>query len=158
MVTRGRGNARSAVASRGYTPPLPGGFSRDFSIFSGGSMSSFRRLAAHAAALLSLAFVAGWFGLAALALVRWRHRAELVPVVLMPVAALAGMLYYATRWPTTDADTVKGVFALPALPFLAIASAWLLDILGARLPRVLAVMGLAVLGISLAISLEFVWW
>jgi 4-amino-4-deoxy-L-arabinose transferase-like glycosyltransferase len=107
---------------------------------------------------LSLVIVAGWFGLAALALLRWRRRAELVAVVLMPAAALAGMLYYATRAPASDADTVKGLFALPALPFLALAAAWLLDTLRARLPRGMTIALLALLGILLAVSLEFVWW
>ncbi len=107
---------------------------------------------------LSLVLAAGWFGLAALALVRWRHRMELVAVVLMPAAALAGMLYYATRAPSSDGDTVKGLFALPALPFLAVASAWLVDTLGARLSRVAAIALFVLLGICLAVSLEFGAW
>lgn len=107
---------------------------------------------------LTLAFVAGWFGLAALAIVRWRHRVELVAVVLMPAAALAGMLYYATRAPSSDGDTIKGLFSLPALPFLAVASGWLLDTLGARLSRpVVLALGLALAGAA-GSSLEFVWW
>ncbi len=107
---------------------------------------------------LTLVLVAGWFGLAALALMRWRQRAELAAIALMPAAALAGMLYYATRSPSSDADTVKGLFALPAVPFLAIASAWLLDTLRERLPRAVMIVVLAMLAVALVVSLEFVWW
>ena len=107
---------------------------------------------------LSLVLVAGWFGLAALAVVRWRQRLELAAVALMPLAALTGMLYYATRSPSSDGDTVKGLFALPAIPFLAIASAWLLDTLRGRLPRLAMLVVLATLGVALVVSLEFVWW
>lgn len=71
-------------------------------------------------AILGLPFtlvaVAGWLALLALALRRPGRFAERQLVALLPLAALAGAVYFGTAYPTPDGDTVKGSFMLTAVP------------------------------------------
>jgi hypothetical protein len=107
--------------------------------------------------LPTLLAAAGVLALAALAVVGRRTRPELVVVPLTPLVALAGTLYYARSYATTDADTVKALFFLPAFPALALCFGFAAETLGSR-SRWLAI-GLAVgLTLSLAPSLAYGVW
>ncbi len=64
--------------------------------------------------------LAGWFALLGLAVARWRDAPARLVVVLMPLVSVAGALYYAVQQPSTDGDTVKGMFLLTAAPAWAI--------------------------------------
>ena len=75
---------------------------------------------------------AGWFALAALSLRRLRQRPELLPLTLMPLAAILGTLYYAVDHPTPDGDVVKGLFMLTAVPAWAISFGFAVDAIAAR--------------------------
>lgn len=97
---------------------------------------------------------AGLFALIGVAVARARQRPELLVVPLMPVVALAGMLYYAHSYPATDGDTVKALFILPAVPAFAICFGFAVETLGRR-SRWLAI-GLALaLGVCLGVSFAF---
>jgi hypothetical protein len=76
--------------------------------------------------------VAGWLALAGLAIGRRRDHPARLPVVLMPVAAVAAVLFYATQAPHPDGDTVKALFLLPAVPAWALSFGFALDVLLAR--------------------------
>ena len=65
---------------------------------------------------LTLLAVAGWIGLLGLAVRHPGRTTERQLVALLPLAALAGALYFATSYPTADGDTVKGSFMLTAVP------------------------------------------
>lgn len=104
--------------------------------------------------LPSLLAVAGVLALAGLAIARARSRPELVLVPLLPLVALAGTLYYAYSYPTTDGDTVKALFFLPAVPALAICFAFAVEAIGRR-TRSVAVVLVALLTVCLGVSLAF---
>jgi len=97
---------------------------------------------------------AGLLALAGLAAVRVRSRPELVLVPLMPLVALAGMLYYAHSYPTFDADTVKALFLLPAVPALAICFGFAAETITGRSRSVAVVLG-GLVAACLAVSLAF---
>jgi hypothetical protein len=63
--------------------------------------------------------LAGW------ALLLWaavrRLRPELVPVALLPLAGLAGMLYFGMAYPTPDGDVIKAQYMLTTAPAWALA-------------------------------------
>ena len=65
-------------------------------------------------------------------------RTERQLVALLPLAALAGVLYFATSYPTPDGDTVKGSFMLTAVPAWAACFGFAFDGLRSRVPTVLA--------------------
>jgi hypothetical protein len=99
--------------------------------------------------------VAGWLGAAAVVLRRARERLELLLVVAMPAAALAGMLYYGARSYEAEVDFVKGMFALPAVPFWAVSFGFALDAVWHRAPRAVALATAVVSGAALLACLEF---
>jgi hypothetical protein len=77
-------------------------------------------------------------------------------VVLLPLAGLAGMLYFTVSYPTPDSDTIKATYMLTTVPAWALCFGYGLEGALHRWPRltpVLAVLlGLAVLsGVRLAI-------
>jgi len=115
-----------------------------------------RRLAIQSVVGLPLtAFaLAGWLALCGLTVAR-RHRSPaLMLVALMPAAALAGTLYYATRRVLVDGDTIKAMFLLTAIPAWAISFGFAVDVLVERSRR----LGLAVLAVlipCLAVSLAY---
>jgi hypothetical protein len=98
--------------------------------------------------------LAGWFALLGLAAVRLRAAPARLVVVLMPLVGLAGSLYYAVQHPSTDADTVKALFLLTAVPAWAISFGFAADTLLARSRRV-AVPVLAVLAVCALVALHF---
>ena len=75
---------------------------------------------------------AGLFALCALAVARVRSRPELVLVPLLPLVALAGTLYYAYSYPSVDADTVKALYLLPAVPAFAVCFGFAVETLWRR--------------------------
>jgi hypothetical protein len=93
--------------------------------------------------------VAGWLALLALALRHPGRLAERQLVALLPLAALAGALYFATAYPTPDGDTVKGSFMLTAVPAWAACFGFAFDGLQARFPRFSPVF----LGVLVALAL-----
>lgn len=117
-----------------------------------------RRLAVQSAAgaLPTFVGVAGWLGLLAFAVARWRARTELLLVALLPAAALAGMAYYDGVGYAADVDTVKGVFALTAIPAWAICFAFALDAVWYR-SRALGGLLAVLLAVSGLVCLEFGW-
>ncbi len=97
---------------------------------------------------------AGLFALCALAVARVRSRPELVLVPLMPLVALAGTLYYAVSYPTVDADTVKALYLLPAVPAFAVCFGFAVETLWRR-SRWLGIAIVVPLAAGLLVSLAF---
>ena len=97
---------------------------------------------------------AGLLALAGLAAARVRSRPEILPVVLMPLVALAGTLYYAYSYPTVDGDTVKALFLLPAVPAFAICFGFAVETIGRRSRWVAICLGVP-LAVCLVVSLTF---
>ena len=115
-----------------------------------------RRLAlqSFAGALPTFVALVGWLALLALALLRMRQRVEMLAVALMPLAALAGVFYYASHYVSPDGDTMKGMFLLPAIPCFAIAFGLAVDGIRARSPR-LGWALIAILVVCGVVSLAF---
>ena len=83
----------------------------------------------------TLLAVAGWLALIGLAIRHPGRRPERQLVALLPVGALAGVLYFATAYPTPDGDTVKGSFMLTAVPAWAACFGFAFDELRIRFAR-----------------------
>jgi hypothetical protein len=99
-------------------------------------------------AALTVLTVSGLLALLVLVARSPRRRLPQLPVVGLPLVGLASLVLYAWRYPSTDGDTVKALFLLPAAPAFAIAFAFAVDVARTRLPavvRVVAGVGLAVL-------------
>jgi hypothetical protein len=107
-----------------------------------------------AGAPLTLLAVSGWLALLGLTLTRLRERAELVLVALLPGIALAGTLFYAVRNPTPDADVVKGLFMLTAVPAWALSVGFAVDVLAAASARIAVAAG-AVLALCGLVTLSY---
>jgi hypothetical protein len=103
--------------------------------------------------LTSLA-VAGWLAICGLAVARRRQAPSLLLVALMPIAGLVGTLYYGTRIPITDGDTIKAMYLLTAIPAWALSFGFSVDVLVQRSRRV-GVAVLAVLVPCLVVSLAY---
>ena len=106
----------------------------------------------------TLVAVAGWLALLGLCVRRPGTSTERLLVALLPLAALVGVLYFATAYPTPDGDTVKGSFMLTAVPAWAACFGFAFDGLRARFRRfsvvflaALAVLGLAAVPFLLAV-------
>jgi hypothetical protein len=65
--------------------------------------------------------VAGWLALLAAAVRRLRSRPERLLVALLPLAGIAGMLYFTVSYPTPDGDVIKATYMLTTLPAWAVA-------------------------------------
>jgi hypothetical protein len=65
--------------------------------------------------------VVGWLWLLASTLRRLRASPERLLVALLPLAAIAGMLYFTVSYPTPDGDVIKATYMLTALPAWALA-------------------------------------
>jgi hypothetical protein len=98
--------------------------------------------------------LAGWFALLGLAIARRRDAPGRLVVVLMPLVALAGSLYYAVQHPSTDGDTVKAMFLLTAVPAWAISFGFAADTLLVRSRR-MAVPVLVVFALCAFVALRF---
>lgn len=88
--------------------------------------------------------IVGWLVLLARS-VR-RRLAERLLVALLPLAGIAGYLYFTVSYPTHDGDVLKPTYMLSTLGAWALCFGWLADRLGARSPRLVAV-GLGVLAL-----------
>ena len=103
---------------------------------------------------LTIMAVAGWLALCGLAVARRRTMPGLLLVALMPLVALAGTLYYATRGVVGDGDTVKAMFLLTAVPTWAVSFGFAADVLVTRRRRTGLVV-LAAAGASCGVSLAY---
>jgi hypothetical protein len=104
----------------------------------------------------TLLAVAGWFALLGLAIRQPGRFAERQLIALLPLAALAGALYFATSYPTPDGDTVKGSFMLTAVPAWAACFGFAFDGLRSRFRRFSAVF-LAALAVLAVVGAPFLW-
>ena len=99
---------------------------------------------------------AGVLALLALALARPREDPGRLVVALPPLAATGAVLYFAVAYPTNDGDTIKGTYALAAVPALAVCFGFALDRLAQW--RALGIVLGVVLAISALASLPFLVW
>ena len=97
----------------------------------------------------TLVAVAGWLALLGLAVRNPGRSAERQLVALLPLAALLGVLYFATSYPTPDGDTVKGSFMLTAVPAWAACFGFAFDGLRSRFRRFSLVFLVALAALSL---------
>lgn len=100
--------------------------------------------------------LAGLVALLGLAVTRPREDVARLVAVLPPFAALVSVLYLAVAYPTSDGDTIKGTYALAAVPALALCFGFVVDQL-ARNRYVGVALG-AVLIVSAALMLPFLVW
>jgi hypothetical protein len=86
--------------------------------------------------------VFGWLALCWQALARGslRTRPERLLVALLPLAGLAGMLYFTISYPTADSDTIKATYMLTTVPAWALCFGYGLDRTLGRWPRLLPVL------------------
>ena len=77
-----------------------------------------RRLMVQMLAGLPLTFVTatGLLALVALVVRAPSRRLPQLPIAALPLVGLASLVLYAWRYPSTDGDTVKALFLLPAAP------------------------------------------
>lgn len=104
----------------------------------------------------TLLALAGWLGLLAGALRRPGDRPERLLAALLPLAGIAGMLYFAVAYPTPDGDVIKATYMLTTAPAWALCFGLALDRVLARRRRlgiVLAVLLAAGALVSLRFSL-----
>ncbi len=100
--------------------------------------------------------LAGLLALLGLAIARPREDIARLVVALPPIAAVLSVLYLGVAYPTSDGDTVKGTYALAAVPALALCFGFAVDVLARR--RVVGIV-LAVLFASSALAmLPFLVW
>ena len=102
----------------------------------------------------TLLAVACWLALLAVMIRRPAAEPARQLVALLPLAALLGVLYFATAYPTTDGDTAKGSFMLTAVPAWAACFGFAFDGLTRRFPRML-VPSAVLLAICAGLSLRF---
>jgi hypothetical protein len=102
----------------------------------------------------TLLAISGWLALLAFSVRRPSAQPALLLVTLLPAAALAGVLYFATAYPTADGDTAKGSFMLTAVPAWAACFGFALDGLARRFPRLLLPLGV-LLGLVALVALRF---
>jgi hypothetical protein len=102
----------------------------------------------------TLVALAGWVALLALSVRHPGRHAERQLVALLPLAALVGVLYFSTAYPTPDGDTVKGSFMLTAVPAWAVCFGYAFDGLQSRHARLSPVL-LAVLTLLALATVPF---
>lgn len=115
------------------------------------------RLEAQAIVGLALTFVT-FTGLAALAVLvvrSPRRRLAQLPLAALPLVALAALAVYGWRYPSTDGDTVKALFLLPAAPAFATSFGFAVDVFGRRLPGTACVALGVVVAALLVVCAEF---
>ena len=95
--------------------------------------------------------VGGWLALWTFAL--RRRRPDVSLVALLPLAGIAGYLYFTVSYPTRDGDVLKASYMLTTAPCWALAFGYAVERLAAR--RALAVALAAVLGAAAVSSLVF---
>jgi hypothetical protein len=84
-----------------------------------------------------------------------RQRLPQLPVVALPLVGLAALVLYAWRYPSTDGDTVKALFLLPAAPSFAVAFGFAADVVRSRSARGANLVLAAVLAGVLVICAQF---
>lgn len=102
----------------------------------------------------TLVAVAGWLALLGLAVRHPGRRTERQLVALLPLAALAGVVYFATAYPTPDGDTVKGSFMLTAVPAWSACFGFAIDGLRSRYRR-LSIVLLGAFAVLALVALPF---
>jgi hypothetical protein len=115
------------------------------------------RLEAQAVAGIVLTFITacGLLALSVLVLRSPGARLRQLPVAALPLVALGSLVLYAWRYPSTDGDTVKALFLLPAAPAFAVAFGFAVDVLRARSARgVNLALGIVLAGL-LALCVQF---
>lgn len=100
--------------------------------------------------------LAGLVALLGLAVTRPREDVGRLIAALPPVAALVSVLYLAVAYPTSDGDTIKGTYALAAVPALALCFGFAVDWLARR--RIVGIVLAAVLVASALAMLPFLFW
>jgi 4-amino-4-deoxy-L-arabinose transferase-like glycosyltransferase len=100
--------------------------------------------------------VAGLIALLGLAVSRPREDVGRLVAALPPIAAVTALLYFAVAYPTTDGDTIKGTYALAAVPALALCFGFAVDQLARR--RVVGLALGAVLVASALATIPFLVW
>jgi hypothetical protein len=106
--------------------------------------------------LPTLLALAGLVALLGLTITRLREDVGRLVVVLPPLAALTSVLYLAVAYPTSDGDTVKGTYALAAVPAFALCFGYAFDLLARR--RVVGiVLGIVFAATALALLPFLVW-
>ena len=120
------------------------------------SRSEHREMVAQAivGAPFTLLAIAGWLALLAFSIRRPSDEPARLLVSLLPAAALVGVLYFATAYPTTDGDTGKGSFMLTAVPAWAACFGFAFDGITRRSPRLLIPLTI-VLVLCAVVSLRF---
>ena len=94
--------------------------------------------------------IIGWLVLLARSLIE--RRPERLVVALLPLAGIAGYLYFTVSYPTPDGDVLKPTYMLSTLGAWALGFGLLVDRLGARRPRLVAV----TLAVTAVLLLPFV--
>ncbi len=90
--------------------------------------------------------VVGWLALLARSL--RRRFAERLLVALLPLAGIAGYLYFTVSYPTPDGDVLKPTYMLSTLGAWALCFGWCADRLASRAPRLVAAgLGLLAVGV-----------
>ena len=102
----------------------------------------------------TLLALAGWLALLAFSIRFPADEPARLLVALLPGAALVGVLYFATAYPTADGDTGKGSFMLTAVPAWAAAFGFAVDGITRRLPKLLLPLAVVLLGCAV-VSLRF---
>ena len=102
----------------------------------------------------TLLAVAGWLALLVFTIRRPSDEPARLLVSLLPAAALVGVLYFATAYPTTDGDTGKGSFMLTAVPAWAACFGFAFDGITRRFPRLLVPLAI-LLVFGAVVSLRF---
>jgi hypothetical protein len=99
----------------------------------------------------TLLALAGWLVLLARGL--RRRDAPRLLVSLLPLAGIAGYLYFTVSFPTPDGDVLKPTYMLTTLGAWALCFAWAADRVAVRYPRLVvgALLALAVLDLPFAI-------
>jgi 4-amino-4-deoxy-L-arabinose transferase-like glycosyltransferase len=100
--------------------------------------------------------LAGVLALLGLAVIRPREDPGRLVAALPPLAATTAVLYFAVAYPTSDGDTIKGTYALAAVPALAVSFGFAFDSLARR--RVVGIALGAVLAASAVAMLPFLVW
>ncbi len=80
-----------------------------------------------------------------------RREASLLLVSLLPLAGIAGYLFFTVSYPTPDGDVLKPTYMLTTLGAWALCFGWLATKLSERIPRLVA----TTLGILAMLDLPF---
>jgi hypothetical protein len=107
--------------------------------------------------LPTLLMVFGWIGLLAATLRRsvLRTAPERLLVGLMPLAGLAGLLYFTVSYPVPDGDVIKATYMLTTVPCWALCFGLAVDRIGGWLPRRAVLPAGILLLVSLLIGIRY---